>query len=103
MGHSMDGDGTMYSARFIHVDSSANTLTVLARYSRINEGGSVPDTRHSFAQGPEDWISLDLSYRRVVRSGWLEGGVGVDSQDRQWQGDEAILPRAYLTWNYALR
>ena len=103
MGHSMDGDGTMYSARFIRIDNAANALTVLARYSRINEGGAVPDTRHSFAPGPEDWISLDVSYRRVLRTGWLEGGVGVDSQDRKWRGDEAVLPRAYVTWNYALR
>jgi hypothetical protein len=103
MGHSMDGDGEMYSARYIRVDSAANTLTVLARYSKINQGGFVPDTLHSIAQGAEDWISLDLSYRRLLRSGWLEGGIGVDSQDRTWRGDEAILPRAYVTWNYALR
>ncbi len=44
-----------------------------------------------------------MSYRRVLRSGWLEGGIGVDSQDRKWKGDEAVLPRAYVTWNYALR
>ena len=103
MGHSMDGDGDMYSARYIRVDSLANTLTLLARYSRINEGGAVPDTRHSVARGPEDWVSLDVSYRRVLRSGWLEGGVGIDSQDRKWKGDEAILPRAFVTWHYALR
>ena len=99
----MDGDGDMYSARYIRVDSEANTLTVVARYSRINQNKVEPDTLHSVAQGAEDWISLDLSYRYVLRSGWLEGGVGVDSQDRQWKGDEAVLPRAYVTWNYALR
>jgi len=103
MGHSMDGDGDMYSARFVTVDSEAHTLSVIARYSRINQNKAEPDTTHSVAQGAEDWISLDLSYRRVLRSGWLEGGVGVDSQDRIWKGDEAVLPRAYLTWNYALR
>jgi len=103
MGHSIDGDGDIYSARYIRVDSQANTITVLARYSKINEGGRVPDLQHSVAPGPEDWISLDLTYRRVLRSGWLEGGVGVDSQDRKWKGDEAVLPRAYATWNYALR
>ncbi len=102
IGHSMDGDGDMYSARYISVDSEANTLTVVARYSRINQNRVEPDTIHSVAQGAEDWISLDLSYRRVLRSGWLEGGVGVDSQDRKWKGDEAVLPRAYLNWNYAL-
>ena len=103
MGHSMDGDGEMYSARYIRVDSAANALTVLARYSKINEGGGVPDDRHSIAPGPEDWISLDVSYRLALRSGWLEAGVGVDSQDRKWRGDEAVLARAYATWNYALR
>ena len=75
----------------------------MARYTKVNEGVVVPDTFHSVAPGAEDWISLDVSYRRVLRSGWLEGGVGVDSQDRKWQGDEAVLPRAYVTWNYALR
>lgn len=99
----MDGDGDMYSARYISVDSAANTLTIVARYSRINQNLVEPDTRHSIAQGAEGWISLDLSYRRNLRSGWLEGGVGVDSQDRRWKGDEAVLPRAYVTWNYALR
>jgi Capsule assembly protein Wzi len=103
MGHSMDGDGDMYSARYIRVDSAANTLTLLVRYSRINEGGTVPDTQHSFALGAEDWISLDASYRRTLRSGWLEGGVGVDSRDRKWKGDQVVLPRAYVNWNYALR
>ena len=70
---------------------------------RINEAVVEPDTIHSVAAGAEDWISLDVSYRRVLRTGWLEGGVGVDSQDRKWKGDEAVLPRAYVTWNYALR
>ena len=103
MGHSMDGDGDMYSARYIRVDSEADTLTVVARYSRINQNKIEPDTLNSVAQGAEDWISLDLSYRHLLRSGWLEGGVGVDSQDRKWNGEDAVLPRAYVTWNYALR
>jgi hypothetical protein len=33
----------------------------------------------------------------------LEGGVGVDSQDRKWNGEDAVLPRAYVTWHYAIR
>jgi hypothetical protein len=103
MGHSMDGDGEMISARYIRTLSSGNTLTAIARVTSVNEGGGEPDLRHTIAPGPEDWISLDLSYRHALRGGWLEGGVGVDSEDRKWQGEETVLARAYLTWNYALR
>ena len=102
MGHSMDGDGDMYSARYIRVDSSANTLTVVARYTKINEGGAQPDTIHSIAPGPEDWISLDVSYRRVLRSGWLEE-ASASKPGPQMERRRGHLPRAYATWNYALR
>ena len=34
LGHSMDGDGEMYSARYIRVDSSANTIYGGARYTQ---------------------------------------------------------------------
>ena len=47
----MDGDGTMYSARFISVDSAANTLTVVARYTRSTRSLVEPDTIHSVAAG----------------------------------------------------
>jgi hypothetical protein len=103
MGHPMDGDGNMYSARFIRVDSAANTLTLLARFTNVNEDLIEPDTLHSVAAGAEDWISLDVSYRLGLRTGWVEAGVGVDSQDRKWLGDEAVLPRAYVNWRYELR
>jgi len=103
IGHSMDGDGTMYSARFIRLDSVANALTVVARYTKVNEALVEPDTLHSVASGAEDWMSLDVSYRYGLRTGWVEGGLGVDSQDRKWRGDEVVLPRAYVSWHYALR
>lgn len=103
MGHSMDGDGEMFSARYVRIDAAANTLNVVARYTAVNEGGSVPDPNHSFAPGPEDWISLDVSYRLMLPAGWVEAGVGVDSEDREWDGDDAVLPRAYVSWQHAIR
>ena len=103
MGHSMDGDGDMYSARYIR----STVQPIPSRCWRATAGSirAAPSRTRIIRspQGAEDWISLDVSYRRVLRSGWLEGGVGVDSQDRKWKGDQAVLPRAYVTWNYALR
>ncbi len=96
MGHSMDGDGQMYSVRYIRVDDTAATLTAIVRYSMINEGGVEPDTRHSIAPGPEDWWSVDVTYRYPLRAGWLEAGVGGDYQDRQWNETSAVLPRAFV-------
>jgi Capsule assembly protein Wzi len=103
MGHSMDGDGEMFSARYVRVDATANTLSVVARYTAVNEGGSVPDSNHSFAPGPEDWISLDVSYRLMLANGWVEAGFGVDSEDREWDDGDAVLPRAYVSWQHAIR
>jgi hypothetical protein len=103
LGHSMDGDGQMYSLRYVRVDNTATTFTAVLRYSLINEGGAVPDERHSIAPGPEDWISLDLTYRREMGNGWIEGGVGVDQRDQEWANDDDILPRAWLTVNWPLR
>jgi len=103
LGHAMDGDGQMYSARFVRLDAAANTLSAVARYTMVNEGGVVPDTRHSIAPGPEDWISLDLTYRRPLWNGWIEGGVGVDQRDAKWQDSESTLPRAWISWTTPLR
>jgi Capsule assembly protein Wzi len=103
MGHAMDGDGEMYSARFVRVGAAADTFTTIVRYSKINQGGVVPDPRHSIAPGPEDWISLDVSYRRAVGSSWIEGGLGIDQRDREWRDDDTTLPRAWLSWNRSLR
>jgi hypothetical protein len=103
LGHAMDGDGQMYSARFVRVDPAANTLSAVARYTKVNEGGAVPDSRHSIAPGPEDWISLDVSYRYRLGNGWIEGGAGVDQRDRQWNNTESTLGRAWLSWTVPLR
>jgi hypothetical protein len=98
LGHTMDGDGDTLGARYVRVDASAATLTVLARYSEINQGGAVPDTRHSVAPGPEDWWSLDVSYRRLLGTGWIEASIGGDYQDREWNETSAVLPRFSVSW-----
>jgi hypothetical protein len=103
LGHSMDGDGEMYSARFVHVDAAAHTFSAVLRYTLINEGGGQPDLRHSIAPGPEDWISADFSYRRMLGTGWVEAGVGVDDRSSEWSGNDATLGRAYLTWQRPFR
>ncbi len=103
MGHSMDGDGEMYSARVVHVDAAANTFSAVLRYTELNGGGGVPDERHSIAPGPEDWWSVDVGYRRMLGPGWVEAGVGADQQDRHWRDDEALLGRAWLTWTQPFR
>jgi hypothetical protein len=100
VGHSMDGDGEMYSARFTHVAAAGTSWGALVRLSEINQGGEVPDTRHSIAPGPEQWLSLDLSYRRPMSSGWIEGGVGADYRERDWDSTDALLARASLIWHY---
>jgi len=85
------------------VDDAAATLTGLLRFSQINEGGTVPDTRNSVAPGPEDWWSVDVLYRHPLGTGWLEAGIGADYRDREWDDTSALLPRASITWHYALR
>jgi hypothetical protein len=103
LGHSMDGDGEMYSARYIRVSPSAATLTTVLRFTAVNEGGGVPDTRHTVAPGPEDWWSLDVTYRHPIRGGWVEASVGADYRDREWNDTEAVLPRASVSWRYQVQ
>ena len=100
LGHSMDGDGETWGLRYLRVSADADTFTGLLRYSMINEGGGVPDTRHTVAPGPEDWWSLDFTYRRPMPGGWLEASVGADYRDRLWNDTTAVLPRASLTWRH---
>ena len=100
LGHSMDGDGDTWGLRYVRVGASAGTFTALARFTKVNEGGGVPDTRHSIAPGPEDWWSLDLIYRRALGSGWIEASAGGDYQDRSWNDTDAILPRFAVTWHH---
>lgn len=103
LGHSMDGDGDAYGLRYVRVNARADTLTALLRYSSINEGGAQPDTRHSVAPGPEEWWSLDLTYRRSLNSGWIEASAGVDDRDRDWNGTTALLPRFAVSWRYEIQ
>ena len=100
VGHAMDGDGQMYSARYMRVNAAADTFTALLRYTLVNEGGAVPDTRHTVAQGPEDWWSLDLTYRRPVAGGWVEASAGADYQDREWNDTSALLARFSVSWRH---
>jgi hypothetical protein len=99
----MDGDGQMYSLRYMRVNAAADTFTALLRYTLVNEGGAVPDTRHTVAQGPEDWWSLDLTYRRPVAGGWVEASAGADYQDREWNGTSALLARFAVSWRHEFR
>ena len=103
LGHAMDGDGEMYSARFVWVESNGAAWTAVGRYTRINEGGAVPDTRHSIAPGPEFWWSVDLMYRRDFAAGGFEVGIGVDDRDRDWNATSATLPRAFASWRHDFR
>ncbi|HET7204450.1 MAG TPA: capsule assembly Wzi family protein [Steroidobacteraceae bacterium] len=103
VGHAMDGDGEMYSARLVHVDASARTLSAVARFTKINDGGAEPDTRHSIAPGPEEWISLDLGYRRTFGRDSVEAGFGVDHRDQEWAKDEDVLPRTWVRWSRQFR
>jgi hypothetical protein len=103
LGHTIDGDGDSYSVRFIHVDPAANALTLVARFSKVNEGGQVPDERHSVAPGPENWVGFDASYRRMFGDSWLEGGAGADQRDRLWKGDNITVGRAWVSWHRPFR
>jgi hypothetical protein len=103
VGHSMDGDGEMLALRYMRVAPSGATLTAVARYTEVNQGGNVPDERHSFAPGAEEWLSLDVGYRWPLAAGWVEAGVGGDQRDRDWNDSSALLGRAYLNWRHEFR
>jgi hypothetical protein len=103
LAHSMDGDGEMWSFRYMRVNAAADTLTTLLRYTMVNQGGAVPDTLHTVAPGPEDWWSLDFTYRRPTAGGWIEASIGADYRDRQWNDTTALLARAALSWRHEFR
>jgi hypothetical protein len=100
LAHSMDGDGDMYSLRYVRIPPSGFEWTALLRYSRINDGGVVPDDRHSVAPGQEEWWSLDVSHRRAMSFGTISVGAGADARDREWNGTDTVLFRAFLTWEH---
>jgi hypothetical protein len=99
MGHSMDGDGLQYAARFVLVPASGTTWSFMVRYTELNRGGTVNDVQNFVAPGPEDWWSFDFVHRRPVPMGWIEVGVGADQEDRLWNDTSALLPRGTLTWH----
>jgi hypothetical protein len=100
LGHSMDGDGETFGLRYMRLAADASSITTLLRYSTINEGGAEPDNRHTVAPGPEDWWSLDLTYRRPMKGGWIEASAGADYEDRQWNDTTALLGRFYVSWRH---
>jgi hypothetical protein len=100
LGHSMDGDGEMYSVRYLLTPPSGALWTAVARYTKINRGGTEPDERHSIAPGPEQWWSVDLGHRRDTPYGQFELGVGADARDRKWNNTDETEFRAYLTWRH---
>ena len=103
LGHSMDGDGDTWGLRYVRVDAEGAALTGLLRYSSINEGGAVPDTRHSIAPGPEEWWSVDVIYRLPFRTGWIEANAGVDYRDNDWNYATSTLPRFAVSWRHELK
>jgi hypothetical protein len=101
LGHAMDGDGQTLGLRYVRVTPEEATLTALLRYTKVNEGGVVPDTRNTVAPGPEDWWSLDVTWRQPLAGGWVEASAGGDYRDREWNDTSAALPRFSLTWHRA--
>lgn len=99
MGHSMDGDGLQYAARFLLVPASGTTWSFMVRYTELNRGGTVNDVQNFVAPGPENWWSFDVVHRRPAPMGWVEIGVGADQEDRLWNDTSALLPRGTLTWH----
>ncbi len=55
-----------------------------------------------FSETYQSWLSLDFGYRWPLASGWLEVGVGADQRDRDWNGSDALLGRAFVTWRHEL-
>jgi hypothetical protein len=93
----------MLSVRYIRIGASGDTLTAVARMTSVNEGGGVPDSRHSITAGPEDWQSVDVSYRRSFGADSVEAGIGVERRDQAWLDDEDVLGRAWLSWRRSFR
>jgi len=100
MGHSMDGDGEQYAMRYLLIPDDGTTWSFMLRYTELNRGGYEDDIQNFVVPGPEDWWSVDISYRRPVQKGWIEIGVGADQEDRKWNDTSALLPRGTLTWHY---
>jgi hypothetical protein len=98
VGHSMDGDGEMFSLRYVRVGSDGATWSAVGRYTQVNQGGQVPDPSNFVAPGPEQWTSLDVIYRRPIGRGWVEVGAGAEQQQRDWDDDDELVGRAYLSW-----
>ena len=103
IGHSMDGDGETWGLRYMRFQPDGRSWTTLLRYSELNQGGVEPDTRNVVAPGAENWWSLDVTYHRPIKSGWVEAGVGADYEDREWNDTSALLPRFSLTWTSEFR
>ncbi len=99
MGDSIDGDSRQYAGRLLLLPDDGTTWSFMLRYSQLNRGGLVNDIQNFVAEGPEDWWSVDASYRRPVAKGWIEIGLGLDQEDRQWNDTSALLPRGTLTWH----
>ena len=76
IGHSMDGDGRMYSAGATVVDDHGDPWTVLIRHVELNMAGET--LGNTVSKTPEKLYNIELSHSRKVQLGRIDIGLGYD-------------------------
>ncbi len=97
IGHPADNDARIVSVGSVMVDVADTRWRFLARYGKLNRGGSPTDPNPLTAT-PQEIASIDVSHSRVVPFGLIDVGVGFESIDDIASGSSRDEARFYVQW-----
>lgn len=98
IGHGMDGDGLSWSIGSTLVDSNGNVWNFSLRHIDINRIG-VPDPRHTLSPTPQEFLDVQVSYRRQIRYGQVYLGLGYQRLDDELQQTDTNDVTAFFRWS----
>ncbi len=99
IGHSMDGDGVMFSLGGLWVDASGNTWQVLGRRIEVNRSN---DRRNTVSPVKQDVYTLEVSHTRDFGFSQLTVGLGHEDGEFTASGMDFDETRVFANWIWRL-
>lgn len=97
IGHSADNDAEVISLGGVAVEADGDSWQAVLRSAKLNDEGG-PDIRNTVTPTPADYLSFELSHRKVLQYGELELGAGVSRFEDSVSGQDNNDSRLFVGW-----
>ncbi len=100
IGHSMDGDGRMYSLGAVWRSATGTDWQLLVRRADLNRDAITPEPEHTIAAQATKLDDIELRHSRSTPWGDATLGLGYDTADDPQPSGMDTGFRAFVEWRY---